>query len=260
MSTKNAARSARTARSVKPARTAENTIKFESDEEMTTESVASSAARPSERAAVTDATVVDEESIIVELTDEKPVVKSAKKELTPRQKTLNNRRYINNFMERIVEKYGIVTQVNVFAYTDDNAKGHSFTNRFNKPDMFWSVNVVRALVHTADGKIELLAKELWELFECTPMLSLNGYQTKDIKADSYMQLTINGSPKVSTKGYKNYGFSNAVYSSEDYRQLIMKRKDQFNIDTNNNGYRAKYPWFDDSDLIGDAKPVDIDDF
>ena len=227
---------------------------------MSAKNTTRAAAKSAKNVAAKKAAVEEALNAVEEVSDEKPVVKKEKKELTPRQKILNNRRYINNFMERIIELYGEVSKVNVFAFTNKDARGYSFTNRFGKPDTFWSVNVVRALIFTTDGKKELLAKELWELFECTPMLSLNGPQTKDIEADSYMQLTINGSPRVSAKGYKNYSFTNTVYSSEEFIQAIKKRKDQFNEDTNNNGYRSKYSWFDDSDYMGDAEPVGFEDF
>ena len=245
MSAKNTTRAAKTAKTaknaVKPA-VKEESVKFESDSE-----------------SVKEDPIKEAINAVEEISDEKPTLKKIKKELTPRQKILNNRRYIDNFMERIIELYGEVSKVNVFAFTNKDARGHPFTNRFGKPDTFWSVNVVRALIFTDDDKIELLAKELWELFECTPTLSLNGPQTKNIEADSYLQLTINGSPRVSAKGYKNYSFETMVYSSEEYIQALKKRKDQFNIDTNNNGYRSQYPWFDDSDYMGDAKPVGIED-
>lgn len=270
-STSSAKRSVKSTTKVDKTTTKKDVITFESDDDIAKEIPSSEASavsdnEPSSESEASDAKenpfTINEpvNDVVEELTDSKPVVKKLeRKKLTPRQEELSSRQDVNKFMDLIRSKYGDVSQVNVFAYTRDDVKVRKFTTQYGESAVC-SVNVVRALVHTAEEKHELLAKELWELFECTPRLNLWGRLTANIRGASYAQIFINGKPFTTKNGKIKYGHNITVYTSDDYIQAIKKRIDQFNDATNNNAYKSKYPWHDDSELIGDAKPCGLNDF
>ena len=246
MPAKNAARAA------KSAKTTKQSVKFESDSETGEEETISESGKQDPIEEALNATE--------ELTDSKPAVKrSEKKKLTERQEELTSRQNINEFMKLITNKYGKVKHVNVFAHTPKNTKVYKGSGQYGEY-AFCNVNVVRALVFTDAGKHELLAKELWELFEFTPKLVLRNNHTKNIDGECYMQIIINGNSFTSKSGKTVFGHDVIVYISNQEIELIKQRVDQFNAETTTNGYKLRYPWFDDSDLIGNAKSVGIEDF